>query len=401
MVANLGQPFSGNVGAGFVEQFEQGIEKPRFALMFHPILFLRQKNNLMISPAQAAYVCAVWILSLIAVVSNVLSLLLASDWSDALQWGSMLFIGIQICGPLSLSTVPLLLHYRKMTTARYVAVDRCNRLVVNILSRFFFFSPSFLRIIKADWGLNRVWLGDAETAESVLREVVSSLETSHFKGRSIHNALLYNNLSYAILKNGGSLEDAETAAIKAIDIFRAAKVAANSPLALFPLTNLGVVYFLRDDYAGAEVLLVKALSCQPPGSLTMDAFPSQFLRTRVNALLWLTVAAFKQSNDEAAMRRLRESLQLIALHSDCVALECLDALSRVASELTARGYFQESEVLLERGYSVAADNPGFADNKAILESYEGLLQQTARSSEIADLKRWIRPVSLLQHDCLL
>ncbi len=240
-------------------------------------------------------------------------------------------------------------------------------------------------------------MGDHETGEKELREVVHAVEANVFTRKSYFTAVLQNNLAYAILKNGGCLEDAEVAAHQAIALIHSKGALADSAIAIFPLTNLGVIYFLQGDFVRSEESLIEALSCSPPGKLTMEVFPSHTIFTRTNALLWLTATLFKQSKDEAALARVKEVLEIVSYDSDCVTLECLDSLSRVCNELAARNHFEEAEVLLEHGYAVAANNPDFGDNTALLESYETLLSLTDRASEIPDLRRWIRPVHLLHH----
>jgi tetratricopeptide (TPR) repeat protein len=360
-------------------------------------LVLRKKNQLIASPAQITCICAAWLLCLIVLGETLSGLptLLQGQCTVVILNLLMLFLIFQLGGQLLLSTLPLLLHYKRMTTTQYIAVDRCNRLIIQIWSRVFLGNSGTLNILKANWGLNRIWLGDHASGEAVLREVMPSIEKSLQQRGSNCSYVMHNNLSYAILKNGGSLEDAEKAATKAIDLIQSRRLLTDNPFALFPLTNLGVIHFLKNDYEQSEARLVEALSCRPPGTFTMEVFPAHTLFTRTNALLWLAVALFKQAKTEEAFRRVKEVCELISQHSECVTLECLDSLSRVARELTAREHFEESEILLELGYAVAADNPGFADNKSVLESYEVLLQRTDRLSEIADLKRWIRPIHVL------
>src|SRR5271156_2599706 len=174
--------------------------------MTNTTLTVRNKNKLMASPAQLVYVCLSWLVTLAMVHTwvSILLLLFEHPWTQAIQAGLLFFLTLQFCGPMLISTLPLFLHYKRMTTANYHAVDRCNRRIIQIWPKFFLFNSGTLNVIKANWGLNRIWLGDHETGEAALRDAVRTVEAHSQARHSYCNQVLYNNLAYAILKNNGT-----------------------------------------------------------------------------------------------------------------------------------------------------------------------------------------------------
>jgi hypothetical protein len=81
----------------------------------------------------------------------------------------------------------------------------------------------------------------------------------------------------------------------------------------------------------------------------------------------------------------------------CITLLSLDVLTNLSDTLIEHNHLQSAEKLLDYSYAIASRHPDHCDGVKVLDSYTKLLTLTNRESEIADMKRWIRPVLIGMH----
>ncbi len=106
------------------------------------------------------------------------------------------------------------------------------------------------------------------------------------------------------------------------------------------------------------------------------------------ALLYARKSDMKQA-DEYCNRYLQH------LHSNTNSAMSMHWLNRLAAIYLDCRDFAQAERILETAYWIGSKTPMHPDCPKIIHSFERLLIATDRSADIADMKRWIRPIALL------
>jgi tetratricopeptide (TPR) repeat protein len=325
------------------------------------------------------------------------SLYLAGSWIGALAaLGYSFFCLWWLTGPIIEMPVYFILSDR-IVHGQYREIDRCFASALSIwelipLPK----SSSYLRL-RANRALIRMWLGDYGSAELEMREIIAKLESKRFFNKSSTLfGLLLNNLSCIIIRGDGDLTEAEQLAKRALTICRSGWM-KTSNTAAFPFVNLATVCFRQGRYAEAEEYLKQALPLCNPGKQPSTVLPVSGEFTRVNALLLLSLTLFKENKQAEALAVLTNVMQFIDADMKCITLLSLDVLTNLSDTLIEHNHLQSAEKLLDYSYAIASRHPDHCDGVKVLDSYTKLLTLTNRESEIADMKRWIRPVLIGMH----
>jgi len=86
------------------------------------------------------------------------------------------------------------------------------------------------------------------------------------------------------------------------------------------------------------------------------------------------------------------AVNMLQLDDRLLTPALIASLNQVAAALLALGEQALAEQLLEYGYEIGRGHPEHPDAPLLLDTYAGLLEDSGRVSEIADLRHWFRPV---------
>jgi len=240
-------------------------------------------------------------------------------------------------------------------------------------------------------GLAHAMQGKREQEEGSYRKSLQLLETLKKYSSDPIAAMCLNNLAWSLVRNG-DLEEGNALTQRALAICSNYKHGTD-PLTAFPLFTSALAEVRVGAWTSAEKQLRQAV-----GLLEQGKF-SSFLTTRGSAYNLLsckmTLAFVFYKLD-----KISEGKELSQLIADQLAENELLSTSwhirsvvELCQTLIEHNEFSIAETLLDHFYHQAQKQPDYPDNSSLLGCYEDLLRRTDRESEIADLRRWIRPTS--------
>ena len=257
----------------------------------------------------------------------------------------------------------------------------------------------------------RIEQGKYEEAEPVLREAVKLFETDRRLSRNYVMPIIINNLA-VVLASTKQYPEAEQLSKRALSIFEARSPGTCAPA--FALLNLGVIclwqhmlmeanpaYRAEMINLGAVCLgqnrideadryLDRAKLLLETAKKPLAIIPQSFEFAYSTCLLNFALLRFAQGRSDDALYYCK---QLMAPDKVCfLTVNSLEAMAKLADNFLAIGNTSMAEQVLEQTYLIGQRQPDHRHTAQLLDTYAALLTDTGRGSEVADMRRWIRPI---------
>ena len=231
--------------------------------------------------------------------------------------------------------------------------------------------------------------GKYEQAEPVLREAVRLVEQDRRLKHSYLMAIALNNLA-AVLCHAKKFEESETLSKRALFIFE--QKSGSTCGSAFALLNLGSICVQTDRFAESEQHLERARLFLENTRKPFLVMPSSVEQAKVSVVLSYALLRCEQGRMDEA-RSLCDTL-LAEKNSRYLRSTALEKMSLISRRLIDAGDKATAEKVLEHAYMIGQKQPQHLHTEEMLDTYALLLTQTNRADEIADMRRWIRPVML-------
>lgn len=246
-------------------------------------------------------------------------------------------------------------------------------------------------IMLSNMALMRLYQGDYDTAEKLLRQAYALTSQDKRMTKHLIAPLVSNNLAVACLLNDKPFEGEELAE-KTMQLWQLQNKNNRTGACMSHLILSSICLTMNElDRAQEEIHKFQAIinAGQYPKSFSKDSF----LQAQANAHLMLAIIYAKQKHYGLAKDSTDKFLTMAAESPHCVSTMTLRHLNGLCEELLDAGDHARSEKLLEIAYALGREFHHHPEAVLALERYERLLIATNREADVADMKRWIRPLA--------
>lgn len=206
-----------------------------------------------------------------------------------------------------------------------------------------------------------------------------------------HMAAITNNYASLLLREHRFVE-AEEMLDASIAIWERQKGAEWNGSAI-PLCTTAAMHLECGELDKAEDCLLNARRRFEASQDPRMILPDSMWQCKTVCYLGLTLVYCRKKQWSDAFKFMELSFDLVQHHPISFGPLCLYVTNRIVQELIDAGKLQQAERMLELAYMIGGRYPDHPDAVTVLELYDSLLQLTGRTDEIADMRRWIRPVS--------
>lgn len=158
-----------------------------------------------------------------------------------------------------------------------------------------------------------------------------------------------------------------------------------------PLCSLASMCLESGDIDQAENYLLNARRRFESADPQM-ILPDSMWQCKTVCFLGLTLVYCKKKQWADSFKFMEMAMDLVHRRTISFGPLSIYTANKIVSEFLAAEKFDQAERMLELAYAIGGMYPDHPDTINLLEQYDSLLRLTGRTAEIADMKRWIRPV---------
>jgi tetratricopeptide (TPR) repeat protein len=238
-------------------------------------------------------------------------------------------------------------------------------------------------------GIVRLHQGKFDSALEPLREAVRMYSCFSKPAEFSIVSLSISNLALACFLNE-RVEEAEILAKQALHFYDGDQEKVMSSAA-FSLILLGQICTLEGRCDEAEDYLKRSEAPLQHNREPFLLLNESIENARICRELSVATLRCKQERITEARSVCHELLNRTAI-DQYLSISALDSIHTLVNELIDHNEQKLAERFLEHAYAQARRHPDHPDTSKILGVYATLLQDTGRSAEVEDLRRWVRPV---------
>lgn len=205
-----------------------------------------------------------------------------------------------------------------------------------------------------------------------------------------HLAAIQNNYASLLIRQGNFLE-AERLISASLSIWENQKSGEWNGSAI-PLCTKASMHIEQGDLEKAEECLLHARRRFESDPKPAMIIPESLLQCQTVCYLGLTQLYCKKGQWGDAAKFMQLTLDMVQHHHIAFGPLSLYVTSNIIDEYMNANKLDQAERMLELAYQTAGKYPDHPDSVEILEHYDKLLRITNRSDEVADMRRWIRPI---------
>lgn len=339
---------------------------------------------------QSLFVVSLLLMSTIAAVYIGSSWLMSGDilfGSAYLLLGLLLFrssAGVMINLPLCFYLT------RKYSTGDLGQIASTYKKVLKVWSVTPFIKDAHYAISVSTLAFVEHTRGRFDEAEALYRESIKLIE----KNKAIaypHLAAIANNYAGLLIRQH-RFDEADYLLSMSLSIWEAQKGDEWNGSAI-PLCTMAALSIERDDLVSAQEYLANA---QRRFEERRPRFilPDSMWQCEVTCYLLLSLLHCKKQSRAEASKYLTLALDIAHHKPVAFGTVSLYTTNKLIDEFIAAGRLDEAERILELAYTASLKHPDHPDTVLLLDQYESLLKLTGRAKEVADMRRWIRPVEL-------
>ncbi len=230
--------------------------------------------------------------------------------------------------------------------------------------------------------------GNFDDAESYYRKALRVIEKNK-RAAYPHLAAVTNNYAGLLLRQHRFVE-AEYLLTTSLSIWESQKGNEWNGSAI-PLCTLAAMHLESGELNEAEEYLLNARRRFEANDPKM-ILPDSMWQCKTVCFLGLMLVYCRKEQWVDAFKFMEMALDLINRRPISFGPLSIYTTSTIVKELLSAGKFEQAERMLEVAYSTGGQYPDHPDTINLLEQYDSLLRLTGRSAEVADMRRWIRPM---------
>ncbi len=281
--------------------------------------------------------------------------------------------------------------FANLPKRRYHEIERKVRQAYVIVQRMpKVYRQPYSAVTLSNIALMRLYMGDYESAETIFREAHALIAHGRYD-KYLMSPLITNNLAVALCLNGKFFE-AEELANKALELW---KLQAKDHRVASCMSHLilSSICLSMSELDRAQEEAQKFLSMSDAGKFPAVFSKDSLLQAKANATLILSIAYAKQKHFGLAKESTDKFLGMTAASPHCVSTMTMRHINLLTEELLAVQEYARAEKLLEISYAIGREFHHHPEAIKMTERYEQLLLATDRGADVADMKRWIRPLA--------
>lgn len=293
-------------------------------------------------------------------------------------------------------SLPLTIYFHRQYKRQsdLAVIDQVHRKAIRLLKHLPFRRTLSVSTCISNLGLLRLCQGEYDSSLSLFSEAAGYCEKDKRLAKSIPMVVLYNNLGTSFYRLD-KLVEAENYALKALEIaelpaiVKRARILAGAPLAL-----LATVKLRFGELDEAIEYYLKAMERYETSPVPRSFSPNAFSQAITFCSAGMALCYIKMERKQESLDCFEKFMGFANEDPQQINAMALNALNLLANEYMDRKLFKQAETLLELAYTIGRNQPFHPDAKQTLNYFEKLLLVTERSSEIADMRSWIKPVNM-------
>lgn len=312
-------------------------------------------------------------------------------------WGVLMFaLSIWSLGT-TLLAIPLGMYLSlQYSKGNYAAIDAAYSRSIRLVNKLPLRRSWAMSTMLSNLALMRLCQGYYDSAESLFAEAVDYVRKDKRLRKHYYAAILLNNLAVARLRQDKPIE-AELLATEAMEIMDLKKNRSPKLNIVRALINgaHGIARLEHGELDEAESYLRKACQLHETEEARSGMGATTKTQAHVMCYFGLALVLARQNRLDDSERACDRAYALLAASNGSCTLNlmALRGLNLLANEYMKNEKYERAEKLLEDAYLVGGRYSFHKDAQDTLSYFEKLFLLTQRHDEIADMRKWLRPIA--------